>query len=336
MGGEVDFNRFERKRGSGLRVVEGWEMEMREEFEGSCEDVGEVGAGYECQGVGRVVGEGEGEGEDQGGGEDQGQVEDEDEDEAEAEAEDYGDEDEESGPEEASLDDLLLSTDLLSLNDSKAMYAQWKDHEPSKPTPGTDDNKEQEEIDIAFVEAIHASNAIKWGNSTSIRDISPSSNNTSTTKTSQKRPSARVTQRAPFKLHVPRDYGKNPYYTADWTLEDAGKQIRLTLTEANASCEQWISLHSREEFESLIQKDGEIQARLNTLCQDLGYMAQLVEYGREGWDLAELSKMVLGEVSEVGGELVERLRMLAGYKGCEMLEKIAVAPLVRVWKGFSE
>ncbi|KAI7318580.1 hypothetical protein KC315_g10020 [Hortaea werneckii] len=285
-----------------------------EGFQGSGEEVGEVGDGAQ---------------------EDQGQVEDEDEDEAEAEVERYGEEDEESGPEDLGLEDLLLSTDLLSLSDSKAMYAQWEDRKPPSPTPGTDEIREQEEIDTAFVEAIHATNAIKWGNSASIRDISPSSNNASTTKASQKRPSARATQQTPFKLHVPRDYGNNPYYTADTTLEDAAKQIRLTLTEANASCKQWTSL-SCEEFESLIQSDRDMQARLNAMCQDLGYMAQLVEYGREGWDSAALSKMVLHEVCEVGGELVEKLRMLAGYNGCELLEKIAVAPLVRVWKGLSQ
>ncbi|KAI6805616.1 hypothetical protein KC332_g14435 [Hortaea werneckii] len=313
MDGEVDFNRFERKRGSGLWGVVRLEKEMREEFEGSGDDFGEVGAGYQGLGVCRVGGEGEGEDQAESG--DQGQVEDDEADEAEAEAEDYGDEDEESGPEEASLDDLLLSTDLLSLNDSKAMYAQWKDRKPSKPTPGTDDTKEQEEIDIAFVEAIPATNAIKWGNSASIRDISPSSNDPSTIKPSQKRPSARATRHILFKLHVPRDYGKNPYYTADWTLEDAAKHIRLTLTEANTSCKQWLPLHSREEFESLIQKDGEMQSRLNNLCQDLGYMAQLVEYGREGWDLAELSKMVLDEVSEAGGSWLEGLGCWLGIRG---------------------
>ncbi|GAB1730179.1 hypothetical protein NU195Hw_g7484t1 [Hortaea werneckii] len=334
MGGEVDFNRFERKSGPGLWGVVRLEKEMREGSEGRGEDVGEAEAGYKGRCEGEV--EGEGEGEDQGEGGDQIQAEDDVEDDTEAGVEDYGDEDEDSGPEEATLDDLLLSTDLLSLSDSKAMYGQWEPRKSSRPTLGTDNIKEQEEIDTAFVEAIHATNAIKWGNSASILDLSPFSNNTSTTKPSQKRPSARATQQIPFKLHVPRDYGKNPYYTADWTLEDAAKQIRLTLTEANASCRQWISLHSREEFESQVQKDGEMQARLNAICQDLGYMAQLVEYGREGWNLAELSKMVLGEVSEVGGELVERLRVLAGYRGCEMLEKIAVAPLVRVWKGLSE
>ncbi|KAI7270417.1 hypothetical protein KC345_g7432 [Hortaea werneckii] len=204
MGGEVDFNRFERRRGSGFCGAVGLEKGMGEGFEGSGEDFGEVGAGERGQGAGKVGSEGEVEGEDQG------QVEDDDEDDAEAGAEGYGDEDEESGPEEASLDDLLLSTDLLSLSDSKAMYAQWKDRKPSKPTPRTDDIKEQEEIDIAFVEAIHATNAIKWGNSASIRDISPSSNNTSTNKTSQKRPSTRATQQTPFKLHVPRDCSKSP------------------------------------------------------------------------------------------------------------------------------
>ncbi|KAI7216164.1 hypothetical protein KC333_g5020 [Hortaea werneckii] len=329
-GGEVDFNRFERKGESVLRGVVGLEREMKEGFEGNGVEVGEVGDGN--------AGGGEDEGEDgaQDQEEDQGQVEDEDEDEAEAEVVRYGEEDEESGPEDLGLEDLLQSTDLLSLSDSKAMYAQWEDRKPSRTTPKTDDIREQEEIDTAFVEAIHASNAVKWGNSASIRDISPASNNASTTKPSQKRPSARATQQTPFKLHVPRDCGKNPYYTADTTLEDAAKQIRLTLTEANASCKQWISLHSREDFESLIQKDREVQVRLNTMCQDLGYMAQLVEYGREGWDSAALSKMVLDEFGEVGGDLVERLRVLAGYKGCEMLEKIAVAPLVRVWKGLSE
>ncbi|KAI7643240.1 hypothetical protein KC318_g21195, partial [Hortaea werneckii] len=306
----------------------GLEREMKEGFEGGGEEVGEVGGGDA--------------GGDEDGGEDgvQDQEEDqspvEDEDEAEAEVERYGEEDEESGPEDLGLEDLLLSTDLLSLSDSKAMYAQWEDRKPPRPPLRTDDIREQEEIDTAFVEAKHASNAVKWGNSASIRDISPSSNDASTTKASQKRSSARATQQIPFKLHIPRDYGKNPYYTADWTLEDAAKQIRLTLTEANASCKQWISLHSREEFESLIQRDREMQARLNVICQDLGYMAQLVEYGREGWDSAALSKMVLDEVCEVGGELVERLRVLAEYKGCEMLEKISVAPLVRVWKGLSE
>ncbi|KAI6805972.1 hypothetical protein KC365_g19093 [Hortaea werneckii] len=299
-----------------------------EGLQGSGEEVGEVGDGD----AGRGEDGGEDGAHDQE--EDQGQVEDEDE--AEAEVERYGEEDEESGPEDLGLEDLLLSTDLLSLSDSKAMYAQWEDRKPPNPTPGTDEIREQEEIDTAFVEAIHASNAVKWGNSASIRDISPSSTDASTTKASQKRPSARATQQTPFKLHVPRDYGNNPYYTADTTLEDAAKLIRLTLTEANALCKQWISLHIREEFESLIQSDREMQARLNTMCQDLGYMAQLVEYGREGWDSAALSKMVLDEIYEVGGELVERLRVLAGYKGCKLLEKVAVAPLVRVWKGFSE
>ncbi|KAI7552914.1 hypothetical protein KC331_g1577 [Hortaea werneckii] len=330
--GQVDFNRFERKGGSVLRGVVGLEREMIEEFQGSGEEGGE--------GSGGDAGGGEDKGEDgfQDQEADQGQseVEDEDEAEAEAEVERYGEDDEESGPQDPGLEDLLLSTDLLSLSDSKAMYAQWEDRKPFRPTPGNDDIREQEEVDTAFVEAIHASNAVKWGNSASIRDISPSSNNASTTKPSQKRPTARATQQTLFKLHIPRDYGKNPYYAPDCTPEDAAKQIRLTLTEANASCKQWISLHSREDFESLIQKDREMQGRLNAMCQDLGYMAQLVEYGRDGWDSAELSKMVLGEVCEAGGELVERLRVLAGYKGCEMLEKIAVAPLVRVWKGLSE
>ncbi|KAI6903567.1 hypothetical protein KC318_g1799 [Hortaea werneckii] len=328
-GGEVDFNRFERKGESVLRGVVGLEREMKEGFEGSGVEVGEAGDGN----AGRGEDEGEDGAHDQE--EDQGQVGDEDEDEAEAEVERYGEEDEESGPEDLGLEDLLLSTDLLSLSDSKAMYAQWEDRKPPSLTPRADDIREQEQIDTAFVEAIHASNAVKWGNSASIRDISPSPNDTSTTKASQKRPSARATQQTPFKLHVPRDYGNNPYYTADTTLEDAAKQIRLTLTEANASCKQWTSL-SCEEFESLIQSDRDMQARLNAMCQDLGYMAQLVEYGREGWDSAALSKMVLHEICEVGGELVERLRALAGYKGCELLEKIAVAPLVRVWKGLSE
>ncbi|GAB1744783.1 hypothetical protein NU219Hw_g2599t1 [Hortaea werneckii] len=366
VGEEVDFNRFERKVSSVLRGVVGLEKEMVEGFEGDGGEIGDVGGGYEGQGGGEVEGEGDGEDEDevQGQDEDQGQVEDEAEADAEAEVERYGDEvedevedeegnedgneagneagngggneDEEIVSEGASLEDLLVSTDLLSLSDSKATYAQWEDRTPSRPTPGTDDIKEQEEIDIAFVEAIHATNAMKWGSSASIRDISPSSNDASTTKTSQKRPTARATQQTPFKLHIPRDYGKNPYYTADWTLEGAAKQIRLTLAEANASCKQWISLHSREEFESLIQRDREIGERLNAMCQDLGYIAQLVEYGREGWNSAELSKMVLTEVCEVGGELVDRLRVLAGYQGCQMLEKIAVAPLVRVWKGLSE
>ncbi|KAI7151700.1 hypothetical protein KC349_g9357 [Hortaea werneckii] len=330
MGGEVDFNRFERSGGSVLRGVVGLEMEMMEGFEGSGEEVGE--------GVSGDAGGGEDKGEDgvQDQEEDQGQSGVEDEDEDEAEVERYGEEDEESGPEDLGLEDLLLSTDLLSLSDGKAMYAQWEDRKPSRPTPRNDNIKEQEEIDTAFVEAIHASNAVKWGNSASIRDISPSSNNASTTKPSQKRPTARATQQTPFTLHVPRDYGKSPYYTADWTLEDAAKRIRLTLAEANTSCKQWITLHSREDFEYLLQKDREVQARLNAMCQDLGYMAQLVEYGREDWDSAALSKMVLDEVYEVGGELMERLRVLAGYKGCELLEKIAVAPLVRVWKGLSE
>ncbi|KAI7230456.1 hypothetical protein KC330_g6939, partial [Hortaea werneckii] len=303
--------------------------EMMEGFEGSSEEVGEVGsedaAGGEDKGEDRV----------QDQADDQGQVEEDDEAEAEAEVERYGEEDEESGPEGLGLEDLLLSTDLLSLSDSKAMYAQWEDRKPSRPTPRTDKIKEQEEIDTAFVEAIHATNAVKWGNSASIRDISPASNDTSTNKPSQKRSTARATQQTPFKLHIPRDYGKNPYYTADWTLEDAAKHIRLTLTKANASCKQWLSL-SCEEFESLVQSDRDMRARLNAMCQDLGYMAQLIEYGRDGWDSAALSKMVLGDVYEVGGELVERLRVLEGYKGCEMLEKIAVAPLVRVWKGLSQ
>ncbi|KAI7199167.1 hypothetical protein KC316_g1809 [Hortaea werneckii] len=326
---QVDFNEFERKGGSVLRGRVGLEREMMEGFEGSSEEVGEVGS--------EDAAGGEDKGEDgvQDQADDQGQVEDDDEAEAEAEVERNGEEDEESGPEGLGLEDLLLSTDLLSLSDSKAMYAQWEDRKPSRPTPRTDNIKEQEEIDTAFVEALHATNAVKWGNSASIRDISPASNDTSTTKPSQKRSTARATQQTPFKLHIPRDYGKNPYYTADWTLEDASKHIRLTLTEANASCKQWLSL-SCEEFESLIQSDRDMRARLNARCQDLGYMAQLIEYGRDGWDSAALSKMVLGEVYEVGGELVERLRVLAGYKGCEMLEKIAVAPLVRVWKGLSQ
>ncbi|KAI7082345.1 hypothetical protein KC356_g8447 [Hortaea werneckii] len=336
VGGEMDFNRFERNESSVLRGVLGLEMEMWEGFEGSGEDVGEVDAGYEGQGEGEVEGGVEVVDEDLGQDEDQGQVEDDYEDEVGAQVEEYGDEDEQSGPEQASFEDLLLSTDLLSLRDSKAMYAQWQDRKPSRPTCGTDDIEAQDEIDTAFVEAIHATNAIKWGNSASIRDICPSSNDTTTTKSAQKRPSARATQQTPFKLHVPRDDGKIPYYTADWTIEDAAKHIRLTLNEANASCNQWISLHSREEFESLVQKDGEVRTRLNAICQDLGYMAQLGEYGREGWELAELSEMVLSEVCEIGGELVERLKVLAGCKGCEMLEKIAVAPLVRVWKGLSE
>ncbi|KAI7367448.1 hypothetical protein KC354_g3424 [Hortaea werneckii] len=336
VGGEMDFNRFERGGDPVLQGVVALEKEMREGFEGCGEDVGEVGAGYKSQSEGNVENDVEVVDEDLGQDEDQGQAEDDFEDEAGAEVEEYGDEDEESGPEQASFEDLLLSTDLLSLSDSKAMYAQWEDCRPSRPIPETDDIRAQEEIDTAFVEAIHASNAIKWGNSASIRDISPSSNDPTTAKSAQKRPSARATQHTSFKLHVPRDYGKNPYYTADWTIEDAVKHIRLTLTEANASCKQWISLPSREDLESLVQKDGEMQARLNAICQDLGYMAQLVEYGREGWELPELSKMVLSEVCEIGGELVERLRVLAGYKGCEMLGKIAVAPLVRVWKGLSE
>ncbi|KAI6835818.1 hypothetical protein KC365_g1264 [Hortaea werneckii] len=321
VGGEMDFNRFERGGDPVLQGVVALEKEMREGFEGCGEDVGEVGAGYKSQSEGNVENDVEVVDEDLGQDEDQGQAEDDFEDEA-----------------GASFEDLLLSTDLLSLSDSKAMYAQWEDCRPSRPIPGTDDIRAQEEIDTAFVEAIHASNAIKWGNSASIRDISPSSNDPTTAKSAQKRPSARATQHTSFKLHVPRDYGKNPYYTADWTIEDAVKHmhIRLTLTEANASCKQWISLPSREDLESLVQKDGEMQARLNAICQDLGYMAQLVEYGREGWELPELSKMVLSEVCEIGGELVERLRVLAGYKGCEMLGKIAVAPLVRVWKGLSE
>ncbi|KAI6886856.1 hypothetical protein KC360_g1964 [Hortaea werneckii] len=336
VGREMDFNRFERRRDPVLQGGVALEMEMWEGFEGSGEDVGEGDAGYEGQGEGEVEGGVEVVDEDLGQDEDQGQVEDDYEDEVGAEVEEYGDEDEESGPGQASFEDLLLSTDLLSLRDSKAMYAQWEDRKPSRPTPGTDDIKAQEEIDTAFVEAIHASNAIKWGNSASIRDISPSSNVASTNKTSHKRPSARATQQIPFKLHVPSDHGKNPYYTPHGTLEDAAKHILLTLTEANASCNQWISLRSREDFESLVQQDSKIQARLNAICQELGSMAQLVEYGREGWELAELSKMVLGEVCEVGGELFERLRVLAGYEGCEMLEKVAVAPLVRVWKGLSE
>jgi len=103
----------------------------------------------------------------------------------------------------------------------------------------------------------------------------------------------------------------NIYYKADLTLEQAGKLFMEEARDISKKCEYWADAMPPAQFWQFAQTKRQ---PLNKVCTSIYAMRQLLQRGREGWDLTKWSTAIFIEAEELLPALIHRLRMLASFE----------------------
>ncbi|KAK4540756.1 hypothetical protein LTR36_008971 [Oleoguttula mirabilis] len=128
----------------------------------------------------------------------------------------------------------------------------------------------------------------------------------------------------------------NVFYQPDWTLREAVQQIWLTIRGAHGACKHWLNDYAPNHFSELVRAKKPIFKSLQALCCDIYWIAQFLQFGRQGMDLTDLPPKMLIDAGEILPELVHGLGRLADLEGCGWLHQDAVLPALGVQKMLAE
>ena len=241
---------------------------------------------------------------------------------------------EEDDDEVADLADLLLSTDLLgqpigSNMEAKTPFEEWQEKQRAESDrERTKRALAKEAEDLAAAERALAEASFEQGCQGSMEGVIDARKQIDA---ALKRPKVKAASVDELQLiRTPTKDDHNVYYLEHWTIEDAAKQMKLTIEGACGAAEIWACKTSQRKFEAWLLTDWAVRSNVSALCRDLTHMARFLEACREGWDLGELFVGDLAPMTMMQGELVTHLKVLAGYKGCKVLEEHAVAPATKV------
>ena len=103
----------------------------------------------------------------------------------------------------------------------------------------------------------------------------------------------------------------NIYYKADLSLEQAEQLFLEEAREVLKKCKRWADIMPPAQFRELATSKRQ---PLNKVCASLYAMRQLLQRGREGWDLTKWSTQIFIEAADLMPALIHRLRVLASFE----------------------